>query len=282
MIEHYATESGGSVRVKSLKGSAQVSFSYSNPQDTLSLWCRVQPHSDTQLSAAIIGNLAERYTPCVLSVFTEDTGLRFKPKYWNLSRGWTHKSQSVFVESMSAKSQFQTICVFAAAMGNTDFIRERGGEINFYSRADVLRWLNERCNPMEFVALKEECDYRLRKTAAECVDSLIESATDSLLWLDSGGDSATAAAFESALGELKRRQNKEHGFDTRYAHIQEFCTAVALPAMVRLGAEHPFTAQIWEDFCKFSTSYLADCEQLMRNYSQIWEENSSIEGEATT
>jgi hypothetical protein len=278
MIEHYATESGGSVKVKSLNGSAHVSFSYSNPQDTLSLWCRIQPHSDTQLSAAIISNLAERYTPCVLTVFTEDTGLRFKPKYWNLSRGWTHKSQSVFVESMSAKSQFQTICVFAAAMGNTDFIREKNGEIDFYSRADVLRWLNERCSPMEFVALKEECDYRLRKTAADCVESLLESATDSLLWLNSDD----AHAFESALGELKRRQSKEHGFDTRYAHIQEFCTAIAMPALVRLGGDNPFTAQIWEDFCKFSTSYLADCDQLMRDYSQMWEENSSIADDTTT
>lgn len=272
MIEHYATDSGGSVKVKSLNGSAHVSFSYSNPQDTLSLWCRVQPHSDTSLSAAIIGNLAERYAPCVLSVFTEDTGLRFKPKYWNLKRGWTHKSASVFAESMSAKAQFETICLFATAMGNTDFIREKNGEIDFYSRADVLRWLHGKCSPLEFTALKEECDYRLRKTASECVEALVDSATDSLLWLDSGD----VAAFESALNELKRRQGREHGFDTRYAHIQEFCTAVALPALVRLGADDPFTAQIWEDFCKFSTAYLADCGNILRDYTNLNEDYSSI------
>lgn len=278
MIEHYATESGGSVKVKSLNGSAQVSFSYSNPQDTLSLWCRVQPHSDTHLSAAIIDNLTERYSPCVLSVFTEDTGLRFKPKYWNLFRGWTHKTVSVFAESMNAKRQFETICLFSAAMGNTDFIRARGESIDFYSRGDVLRWLHEQCSPMEFVALKEECDYRLRKTAAECVESLLDSATDALLWLDS----ADATVFESALDEIKRRQGREHGFDTRYAHVQEFCTAVALPALVRLGEENPFTAQIWEDFCKFSSAYLADCGEIMRDYREIMEEKIQDDGDAST
>jgi len=278
MIEHYATESGGSVRVKSLKGSAQVSFSYSNPKDTLSLWCRVQPHSDTQLSAAIISNLAERYTPCVLSVFTEDTGLRFKPKYWNLFRGWTHKGVSVFADSMSSKIQFESICLFATAMSNTDFIREKNGEIDFYSRGDILRWLHEQCSPMEFTALKEECDYRLRKTASECVEAMVDSATDSLLWLDP----SDAAVFESTLNELKRRQIRESGFDTRYAYVQEFCTAIALPALVRLGVDNPFTAQIWEDFCKYSSVYLADCGEIMRDYREILEEKIQNRSNPTT
>ena len=278
MIEHYATESGGSVKVKSLNGSAHVSFSYSNPQDTLSLWCRVQPHSDTNLSAAIINNLAERYTPCVLTVFTEDTGLRFKPKYWNLFRGWTHKTVSVFAESMNAKPQFETICLFSAAMGNTDFIRAEGERIDFYSRGDVLRWIHERCSLLEFTALKEECDYRLRKTAADCVESLLDSATDALVWLDS----ADAQLFESALDEIKRRQRRERGFDTRYAHVQEFCTAVALPALVRLGSDNPFTEQIWEDFCKFSSAYLADCGEIMRDYREIMEEKIQGDGDAST
>ncbi len=278
MIEHYATESGGSVKVKSLSGSAQVCFSYSNPQDTLSLWCRVQPHSDTKLSAAIIDNLSERYTPCVLTVFTEDIGLRFKPKYWNLFRGWTHKTVSVFADSIIAKTQFETICLFATAMGNTDFIREKNGEIDFYSRNDILRWLHKKCSPMEFTALKEDCDYRLRKTASECVDALVDSATDSLIWLDS----ADAAVFESALHELKRRQGRERGFDTRYAHVQEFCTAIALPALVRLGADNPFTAQIWEDFCKFSSAYLADCDEIMRDYREIVEEKIQDDSDAST
>lgn len=282
MIEHYATESGGSVKVKSLQGSANVSFSYSNPKDTLSLWCSVQPHSDTNLSAAIISNLAERYEPYVLSVFTEDTGLRFKPKYWKLKRGWTHKTVSVFAEFLddraSVKNQFETICLFSVAMGNTDFIREDGGKIDFYSRADVLRWLHKQCSPMEFTALKEECDYRLRKTASDCVEALVDSATDSLLWLES----KDVGAFEGALHELKRRQGRERGFDTRYAHVQEFCTAVALPALMRLGAEDPFTVQIWEDFCKFSSAYLADCGEIMRDYREIMEEKIQDDGDAST
>jgi hypothetical protein len=278
MIEHYATESGGSVKVKSLQGSASVSFSYSNPKDTLSLWCRVQPQSHPHLVDVMIGNLCERFSPCVLAVFSEDTAVRFQPKHRNLYRVWTNRNHSVYSESTSHRNLFSHICSFAGAMQNTDFVKvmwephSGNEEILFYENRAVMSWLRERCSPMEFIAEKESCDYSLKRTASDCVEALVDAANESLMWLDSENQ----AAFGAALDEIYRRQKREDGFDVRYAYIQEFCTAIALPAVVRLGMEHPFTKGIWDSFCRYTSSYLTDCRDLLDDYRAVWDEKRQI------
>lgn len=274
MIEHYATESGGSVKVKSLQGSANVSFSYSNPKDTLSLWCSVQPHSNPHLAGVMINSLCERFSPCVLAVFSEDTAVRYHPKHSNLYRVWSNRKHSVYSESTSHRNLFSHICSFAGAMQNTDFVKvkDSSDEILFYENRAVMGWLRERCSPMEFIAEKECCDVRLKQTASECVEELIDSVNESLMMLDRKNQ----AAFSAAVQEIHRRQRNERGFDVRYAYIQEFCTAVALPAVVRLGVTHPFTQGIWESFCKYTSSYLSDCRDLMQEYHDVWEENRLI------
>lgn len=287
MIQHYATEGGGSVKVKSLSGSASVSFSYSNPVDTLSLWCSVQPQSDPHLAGVMISSLCERYSPCVLAVFSKDTAIRFQPKHSNLYRVWSNRNHSVYSESTSHRNLFSEICSFAGAMQNTDFVKvmresdNRNEEILFYENRAVMGWLRERCSPMEFIAEKESCDYLLKRTASECVEALVDAANESLLWLNHQNQ----AAFGAALDEILTRQRREKGFDVRYAYIQEFCTAIALPAVVRLGMDHPFTRGIWESFCRYTTSYLTDCRDLLDDYRAVWDEkrviSENLDGEST-
>jgi len=199
-----------------------------------------------------------------------------------LYRVWSNRNHSVYSPSTTHRNIFSHICSFAGAMQNTDFVKwEQDDGILFYENRAVMSWLRERCSPMEFIAEKESCDYRLKRTASDCVEALIDSANTALMWLDHNNQEA----FGAALDEIHRRQSKEDGFDVRYAYIQEFCTAVALPAVVRLGMEHPFTRGIWDSFCRYTSSYLTDCRDLLDDYRAVWEEkrliSESLDGEST-
>ena len=265
MIEHEKTDRGGSVRVRSAEGFATVHFTYSNPDSPLSLWCGVGAGSSPRLSAAVMGNLVERYAPTVLVVESDRTEIRYAPKVGSLFRCWTHGKQSVLAEAFSSREMFNRVCSLSYAMQNTDFVRVESNEIKLYSYHSVLSRLRERTTPFEFLSLKEECDHDIKSVSIGCVERIITAALSALPTLPR----SLQERFGQALREISENQSHERGFDTRYSYIQEVVTAVLLPAVVRLGSDDPFTQKVFNEFSDSAGAYIRACEEFMSHQDEI-------------
>lgn len=265
MIQHEKTDSGGSVRVKSTEGFATVHFTYSNPDAPLCLNCGVSSGSHPKLAVAITESLCERYSPVVLILESDKTEVRFTPKIASLFRCWTHGKQSVLAEAFSSREMFNRVCSLSCAMQNTDFVRVDGSEIKLYGYHAVLGRLRQQTTPFEFLNLKEECDYGIKRTAADCVDKIIAAAVAALPQV--GGEMQNR--FAATLNEISRKQTGERGFDTRYSYIQEVVTAVLLPAVVKFGGTHPFTQSVFREFSDSAAEYTAVCEAFLSEHGEI-------------
>lgn len=265
MIEHEKTDKGGSVRVRSAEGFATVHFTYSNPDSPLSLWCGVGAGSSPRLSAAVMGNLVERYAPTVLVVESDRTEIRYAPKVGSLFRCWTHGKQSVLAEAFSSREMFNRVCSLSYAMQNTDFVRAEGDELKLYGYHSVLNKLRQNTSPFEFLSLKEECDHNIKRTSVDCVDRIVSAATSALDTISG----SQRQRFAVALQEISQRQLRERGFDTRYSYIQEITTAVLLPAVVKLGSTHPFTQKVFGEFSDSAAQYITVCEEFLNEYGEI-------------
>lgn len=271
MIQHEQTDNGGSVTVKSLEGLAFVSYSYSNPDSTLSLWCSASDASTPKLVNAVVESLAERFSPTVLCVSAKHTETRYTPKVHSLFKCWGNPHQSVYAEAFNSRDMFSRICSLSYAMHNTDIVKVIGEEMEFYEYRAVMNDLRKKTTPFEFLSIKEECDHNIKSTSAACVQALIRSATSALDCLSE----RQQQPFREALSALAVRQSGERGFDTKYSYIREATTAVLLPAVVRFGNAHPFTQTIFSEFSSAASQYTGACTDFISEYAEILDANSS-------
>lgn len=265
MIQHEKTDNGGSVRVKSTEGFATVHFTYSNPDSPLSLWCSVGAGSSPRLALSVASSLVERYAPTILVLESDRTEMRYAPKVGSMFRCWTHGKQSVLAEAFSSREMFNRVCSLSYAMQNTDFVRVEGDEIKLYGYHAVLSKLRENTMPFEFLSLKEECDHTIKSASARCVERITAAAIAALPSLPK----SRQEQFRQALHEISVKQSSERGFDTRYSYIQEVVTAVLLPAVVRLGGDHPFTRTVFAEFSDSASAYVKACEAFMAERDEI-------------
>jgi len=271
MIQHEQTDNGGSVTVKSPQGLASVSYSYSNSESTLSLWCSASDASTPKLVNAVVESLTERFSPTVLCVSAKHTETRYTPKVHSLFKCWSNPHQSVYAEAFNSRDMFNRICSLSYAMHNTDIVKVTGEDMKFYEYRAVMNDLRKKTTPFEFLSIKEECDYSIKSTSAACVDALLRSATAALDCLTQ----RQQQPFREALAALALRQSRERGFDTKYSYIQEATTAILLPAVVRLGSAHPFTQNIFSEFSAAASEYTGACTEFISEYAEILDSNSS-------
>jgi hypothetical protein len=268
MIQHEQTDSGGSVTVKSPDGGAWVSYTVSNRENTLALQCSVSRGSRADISNAVVNSLVEKYAPVVLWVEAPHTETRYRPKFGGLFKCWSNSSEAVFAEAFSAREMFGRICTMSYAMRNTDIIREDGGEVKFYDYHAVLKEIRSKTKPFEFLSIKEECDYTIKRASVDVVDSVVDTAQAALKTLTE----RNRCRFADALTRLEQMQSREHGFDTRYSYIQEATVSVLLPAVVTLGNTHPFTKSVFEVFSSAASKYTEACQEFLTEYDEIIKE----------
>jgi hypothetical protein len=261
MITHEPTDCGGSVTVNSPEGNATVHYTLSNKNNPLSLSAHCSTGSNTRVASAIVENLAERFAPSVLLVGSTKTDVRYTPKIGKMFRCWSSDRESVYAEQFSSRNLFSRVCSFSEAMSKTDIIRARGEELDFYSYHAVMSEVRSKKKPFEFLSIKEECDYTLRGTSARCVGEMIRAAQDNLSSL-----TVLREPFAEALDRIEKKQEAERGYDTRYAYIREFCACILLPAVVKLGHNHPFTQSVFSRFSSASGDYISACEGLVCEY----------------
>lgn len=266
MIKCDKTLSGGSVCVENGNETASVSFIYSNKTNPLSLSCVVDRKSSCSLSYSIIENLIQKYNPCVVVLTTHDTTLRFKPKIGSVFRCWTSENQSLFTEGFSSRKLFNRVCDISSAMQDYNFIKAENEELQFFRYKDVISKVKENTNPMEFSSIKEECDYSIRSSCVRSVRSIMETANSSLALLSH----PLAKQFNEAIENLNTRQNEyAMGFDIKNSIIQEATNFILIPAIVKLGNDHPFTQAIFDEFSKSTSHYISSSEKFLKSHKRI-------------
>jgi len=266
MIEHDTTDSGGSVRVNCTEGFCSLTYQLSNQIRPLSMQCSVGNGSTPVLVSAVVDSLLEKHEPTVLLMKSKDTAVRFRPKMGDLFRCWTQNEQTVYAKAFGSRKLLERVCSLSCAMQNVDFVRVEGEEIRLFGYYDVVKRIRENTTPFEFLSIKEECDYSMRTCSVGCLRTLVESATaqmDSLPRQD-------REAFSQVAEDLLRQQQCESfRFDTKYSYIQEAVVGIVLPALVKYGASHPFTAAVFTEFSKQASVYTEASEQFLTDCSEI-------------
>ena len=263
-------EGSGTATVSTRNRNAWVHYTVSNQNQPLCLWCSVGRGSLTALTMPVVEALCQRESPVVLVVESENTELRFTPKYSRLMRCWTHGNQSVFAESFSSREAFNRVCSLSYAMQRTDFVRVNGEAVDLFGYHSVLGKIREQVKPFEFLNIKEDCDYSIKGASARCVDKITTAALASVGELSP----ANRARFEESLHGIASKQLAENGYDTRYSYIHELAAGILLPALVLHGAAHPFTRSVFSVFSESAGEYVEACEGFLREWREIDEEFS--------
>lgn len=262
MIKHEQTDCGGSVTVKSREGMAFVDYTLSNPDKPLWLSAFCSSASAPRLVQAVVESLCERNSPVIVTMGSKHTEIRYTPKIGRLMRVWGNDRESVYAEAFTERNLFNRVCSFSNAMKNTDIIRAEEGQIDFYEYRSVLNEIRSNNSPFMFLTIKEDFDYTLRNTSAGCVGAMIRAAEAQLHEVNG----SLRQSFTQALQRISDKQDCERGYDTKYAYIGEFCSCVLLPAVVKLGIEHPFTQRVFEEFSRASSTYISECNRIVGEY----------------
>lgn len=279
MINHEQTDSGGSVRVNCGEGFCFLTYNLSNKTTPLSMQCSVGNGSAPDLVAAVVSSLLEKHEPTVLLMKSKDTAVRFRPKAGDLFRCWTQGDQTVYAEAFASRKLLERVCSLSYAMQNCDFVRVEDDEIKLFGYYDVVKRLRENTTPFEFLSLKEECDYSMRTCAVGCLRTLAESAKAHLHTIPQ----RDRGAFTEVTEELITKQQQESfRFDTKYSYIQEAVVGIVLPALVKYGNAHPFTAAVFTEFSKQASVYTESCEQFLNDCREILNGKSEPSDEDTT
>lgn len=271
MIEHDTTDRGGSVRVNCADGFCSLTYQLSNPTRPLSMQCSIGNGSSPRLVFSVVDSLLEKYESNVLLINSKDTAVRFRPKMVDLFRCWTQNEQTVYAKAFGSRKLVERVCSLSYAMQNADFVRVEGEEIRLFGYYDVVKRIRENTSPFEFLSIKEECDYSMRNCAVGCLRTFVETAkaqTDSLPQRDRD-------AFSQVADDLLSQQKCESfRFDTKYSYIQEAVVGIVLPALVKYGVSHPFTAAVLDEFSKQASFYTEASEKFLSGCAEILNEKS--------
>jgi hypothetical protein len=279
MINYEQTDSGGSVRVNCGEGICLLTYNLSNKTTPLSMQCSVGNGSTPDLVAAVVSSLLEKHEPTVLLMKSKDTAVRFRPKAGDLFRCWTQGDQTVYAEAFASRKLLERVCSLSYAMQNCDFVRVEDDEIKLFGYYDVVKRLRENSTPFEFLSLKEECDYSMRTCAAGCLRTLAESAKAHLYTIPQ----RDRGAFTEVTKELITKQQQESfRFDTKYSYIQEAVVGIVLPALVKYGTTHPFTAAVFTEFSKQASVYTESSEKFLNDCREILNGKSEPSDDDTT
>jgi len=279
MINHEQTDSGGSVSVNSGECFCSLSYQLSNKTSPLSMQCSVDKGSSPDIVGFVVSSLIEKHSPTVLLMKSKDTAVRFRPKVGDLFRCWTQGDQTVYAEAFSSRKLLERVCSLSYAMQNADFVRVEEDEIKLFGYYDVIKRLRENTTPFEFLSIKEECDYSMRTCAVGCLRTLAESARSNLHSIPQ----RDRGAFSEVTEELLNKQQQESfRFDTKYSYIQEAVVGIVLPALVKYGMQHPFTAAVFSEFSKQASVYTESSEQFLNDCREILNGKSELSDEDTT
>lgn len=279
MINHKQTDSGGSVHVNCDTDFCSLTYYLFNKNTPLSMQCSVDKGSSPHLVACVVSSLLEKHSPTVILMNSKDTAVRFCPKIGNMFRCWTQGDQTVYAKSFSSRKLLERVCSLSYAMQNCDFVRVDGEEIKLFGYYDVLKRLRENTTPFEFLSLKEECDYSMQTCAVGCLRTLAESVKTCTHMIPP----CDRKAFTEVAEELLSKQKEESfQFDTKYSYIQESVVGIVLPALVKYGTKHPFTAAVFTEFSKQASVYTQSSEQFIDNYSKILNRKLESSSEDTT
>ena len=264
MIQCDKTPNGGTIRVRSDSSEAHITFVLSDHTETpLSLHITEEYGSDPRLTVAVVDSLVERYNSPVVWFRTGNAELRYLPYISNsVYRHSTVHEQSLFTRPFNDSKTFTRIYSLAEAMSNYALVRSVNEELQIFDRYAVLSKCRKALKPIEFLSMKEECDYNIQTACVDATRNTIQNGKEKL---DATGSYSTA--FEKVLHELEEKQkNGSYSFDAKTAYLREVVVGVCLPSIVLFGSSNPFTQAVAEAFVRGAAEYARISEEFLEGY----------------
>ena len=264
MIQCDKTPNGGRVQVRSKDSQADIGFVLSDQTETpLTLYITEEYGSDPRLTLAVIDSLVERYASPVVWFCTGNAELRYLPYISNtVYRHSTVHEQSLFTRPFNDSKAFTRIYSLAEAMSNYALVRSVNEELQIFDRYAVLSKFRKALKPLEFITMKEECDYNIQTACVDATRNTIQHGKENL-----NATGQYSAAFEKVLHEMEAKQaSGSYSFDAKTAYLREVVVGVCLPAIVLFGSSNPFTQAVTESFIRGAAEYARISQDLLDGY----------------
>lgn len=274
MIQCEKNKNGGTIRAVARGHENLVEFWVSDDGKTpLTLSITEQHGNDPRITVAIIESLIERYGSPVVWFTTPNAELRYSPFFNNsVYRYSTTDETSLYTRPFKDGKTFSRIYALAEAMSKYSLVKSINEELQIFDRYAILSKFRKALKPLEFLSLKEECDYNIQTA---CVDATRQTIQNGKENLDATG--SYSAAFEKVLRELEEKQkNGSYSFDAKTAYLREVVVGVCLPAIVLFGSSNSFTQAVTEAFVRGAAQYARISEELLEGYEDALKNSKEI------
>ena len=265
MIHCEKTETGGKITVLSEGKKSALIFSLSDATSTpLSMRVECETGSNHDVLLSVAENLVERYSPPVVFVKTESAQLRYCPWIGNsVYRHSTKKLESLYTKPFTPSKPFDRVWSLAESMSEYSFVRSSDDELRFFDRYAVLGQLRKHLKPIEFLSVKEECDYEVQRACVATNRNMLETAAQHL-----SHTGKYSEAFREVVDRIQNYQQIGYSSFHKTSYLKETIEQVLLPAVVLFGTANKFTKSIMESFVVGAAEYTNVSEGLLETYEK--------------
>jgi hypothetical protein len=265
MINCERTENGGRISVMDENAEAVVTFTVSDSTShPLTLRIVEESPSDARLLLALANSLIERYESPVVWLRTGNAELRYSPWIGSVYRHSTAKEESLYTLPFNAGKPFSRMWSLAEAMSEYSFVRSLQEDLQFFNRYAILAQLRKHMKPLEFLSVKEECDYSVQCSCVNTTRSIIERARENI-----AATGLYREAFDQVLSRIENEQkNGSVSFDNKISYLHEAMVNVCLPSIVLFGSGNKFSKAITEAFTSGAAEYISTSQTLLETYEE--------------
>jgi hypothetical protein len=265
MIKCEKTERGGKITVLNEGKKSSLIFSLSDATQTpLSMRVECETGSDHDVLLSVTENLVQRYSSPVVFLKTESAQLRYCPWIGNsVYRHSTKKLETLYTRPFTPSKPFDRVWSLAESMSDYSFVRSSGDELRFFDRYAIFGQLRKHLKPLEFLSVKEECDYGVQKACVATNRFMLDTAEQHL--------SHTGKYSEAFNEVISRVQNMQQGGCVSFhktSYLRETIEQILLPAVVLFGTGNPFTKSIMESFVSGAAEYTSVSEGFLETYEE--------------
>lgn len=262
MITHTKKSNGGEIVVSYNKKNASVDFTVSNKQFPVAcLTCNTK-NGDCKTTLAIVGALVEKYNPVVLLLKTPVKELLYTGNIGTTKRIDTQNENSLYCSSGQHKELAIGLWEISRAMDCGHLIEGCVFSFKKYNKLDVLKEIRESTTPFEFLYMKEEYDFAIKKKCENCFISI----RDKTKQYAQQKEKHSNCFVESVSRMEKTYKSHFQLFESNFSCVESCVVNVLLPAIVLLGEENDFVKSLFLTFTKECQEYINTSSEFLENY----------------
>lgn len=262
MITHTPKSNGGEIVVSHNKETVQVDFTISNKELPVAyLRCSTNGR-DCKTILGVVNALVEKYSPVVFILQTPIKELLYTGNIGTVKRIATQKENSIYCSSMHHKEIAKSLWEISRAIDDGYFIEGSVFSSKQYERLGILKIIRESTTPFEFLSMKEEYDFAIKKKRELTCSRMIEKCKQYSLQ-----NQKYSNCFKESSSRIEKiyKSNSEL-FESNISCVESCVVGLLLPAIILLGENNEFTKSLFLIFTESCDQYINTSSEFLKNY----------------